>query len=322
MTPDGNGAGGRLLLVTYHYVRDETYPYPGIHPITPSQFREQIAALRERFAMASIEQAEAFVLGRGELPAPSVLLTFDDGLREHLQIAREVLEPLGLHGLFFVSSRPLQEGRALAVSKIHWLRAITPPNEFRAALTARMPSELLKLDAAAEEAARVSYPYDKPEDAKLKYLMNFVLAHDVVDAALSDMLHERGIDEVEFCRSTYMSESNLRQLHRSGHVVGGHSHGHVPLARLSRAALKADLGRNLDFLEEVLGARPRWFSYPYGNPSAVPEDSSVLSEGFGVKFAVTLFRGWVSMGQDRYKLRRINTNEVASYAAFADACAG
>jgi len=92
---DRTGAGGRLLLVTYHYIRDETYPYAGIHPITPSQLREQIGILSERFSMASIGQAEGFVLGQSDLPAPSVLLTFDDGLREHLHIAREVLEPLG-----------------------------------------------------------------------------------------------------------------------------------------------------------------------------------------------------------------------------------
>ena len=133
----------------------------------------------------------------------------------------------------------------------------------------RMPSRLIVLDASAEEAARISYPYDLREDIKLKYLMNFILAHEVMDAVLSDMLRERGIDEGEFCRSTYMSEADLRELHQAGHVVGGHSHSHAPLARLSRADLKADLNRNLDFLEGLLGERPQWFSYPYGNPSAV-----------------------------------------------------
>ena len=59
-------------------------------------------------------------------------------------------------------------------------------------------------------------PTMRLEDVKLKYLMNFVLAHDVIDAALSDMLRERGVDEGEFCRSTYMSEADLRELHQAG----------------------------------------------------------------------------------------------------------
>ena len=58
---DGGDAGGRLLLITYHYVRDDTYPYPGIHPITPSQLRETDRGLSQRFHMASIEQAEDFL---------------------------------------------------------------------------------------------------------------------------------------------------------------------------------------------------------------------------------------------------------------------
>jgi peptidoglycan/xylan/chitin deacetylase (PgdA/CDA1 family) len=315
MTADGNGAGGRLLLVTYHYIRDETYPYSGIHPIAPSQLREQIGILGKNFSLASIGQAEEFVLGRRDLSAPSVLLTFDDGLREHLHIARHVLEPLGVRGLFFVCSRPLQEGRALAVTKMHWLRSTMPPGEFRAALMERIPSARLELDAAAEEAARNAYPYDQSEDVKLKYLMNFVLAHDLIDAALSDMLRERGVDEEEFCRLTYMSENDLRELHQAGHVVAGHSHSHAPLAQLNCADLESDLRRNVSFLESLLGARPQWFSYPYGSPSAVPADTSVLSKELGVSFAATLFRGWVYRGQDPLKLNRINTNEVSAFAS-------
>ena len=315
MTADGNGAGGRLLLVTYHYVRDETYPYSGIHPVTPAQLRQQIDMLGRNFNLASIGQAEGFLLGQRDLSGPFVLLTFDDGLREHLHIARHVLEPLGLRGLFFVCSRPLEEGRALAVSKMHWLRSITPPREFRAALLERIPSARVELDAAAEEEARVSYPYDRSDDVKLKYLMNFVLTHADIDAALSEMLKERGIDEAEFCRSTYMSEDDLRELQRAGHVVGGHSHSHAPLAQLSPAELESDVRRNVGFLEQVLGARPQWFSYPYGSRAAVPADTSVLANELGVRLAATLSRGWIYRGHDPLRLNRINTNEVSAFAS-------
>jgi peptidoglycan/xylan/chitin deacetylase (PgdA/CDA1 family) len=315
MTADGNGAGARLLLVTYHYVRDETYPYAGIHPVTPARLREQIDMLGRSFDLTSIDQAEAFLLGKGDLAGPSVLFTFDDGLREHLHIARNVLEPLGLRGLFFVCSRPIEEGRALAVSKMHWLRSTTPPGEFRAALLDRIPSARLELDAVAEQAARASYPYDRSDDVKLKYLMNFVLAHADIDAALSDMLRARGIDEAEFCRSTYMSENDLRALQQAGHVVGGHSHSHAPLAQLNPAALESDVGRNIGFLERLLGLRPHWFSYPYGSPAAVPVDTSVLANELGVRLAATLSRGWIYSGHDPMKLNRINTNEVPAFAA-------
>jgi peptidoglycan/xylan/chitin deacetylase (PgdA/CDA1 family) len=313
MTADGNGAGGRLLLVTYHYIRDETYPHAGIHPVTPAQLREQIEMLGRNFNLASIDQAEKFVLGERDLSGPFVLLTFDDGLREHFHVARHILEPLGLRGLFFVCSRPFEEGRALAVSKMHWLRSITPPREFRAAVLDRIPAARLELDAAAEQEARVSYPYDQSDDVKLKYLMNFVLKHADIDAALSDMLKERLIDEAEFCRKTYMSEDDLRELQRAGHVVGGHSHSHAPLAQASRAELENEVGRNVGFLEQVLGTRPRWFSYPYGGRAAVPADISVLANKLGVRFAATLFRGWIYRGHDPLKLNRINTNEVSAF---------
>jgi peptidoglycan/xylan/chitin deacetylase (PgdA/CDA1 family) len=87
------------------------------------------------------------------------------------------------------------------------------------------------------------------------------------------------------------------------------------LARLSRADLKVDLSRNLDFLEELLGERPRWFSYPYGNRSAVPADTAALFREQGVSFAATLFRGWIYRGHNPLRLNRINTNEVSAFVA-------
>ena len=124
-----------------------------------------------------------------------------------------------------------------------------------------------------------------------------------------------GIDEAAFCRSTYMSEEDLRELHRAGHVVGGHSHSHAPLAQLSSTDLESDLRRNVGFLEQVLGARPQWFSYPYGSPAAIPADTSVLSNELGVRLAATLSRGWIYRGHDPLRLNRINTNEVSTFAA-------
>ena len=73
-------------------------------------------------------------------PAPDgVLLTFDDGLRDHRDFVLPVLQERGLFGLFYVPSGPAITGRILDVHKVHlavgrmggravltWLEANTP----------------------------------------------------------------------------------------------------------------------------------------------------------------------------------------------------
>jgi peptidoglycan/xylan/chitin deacetylase (PgdA/CDA1 family) len=149
----------------------------------------------------------------------------------------------------------------------------------------------------------------------VKHLLNFVLPRDLVDVVTSEMLCELGRDEQDFCRDTYMSEAELKELQAAGHIVAAHSHSHVPLGQLDEPALASEVGRNLAFLEATLGSRPIWISYPYGSASAVPQDTSLLADGLGLRFGVTMSRGWVEPGQHPMKLKRINNNELDEYLA-------
>ena len=132
----------QLLLVNYHYVREpHAHPYPGIHPISPDAFTQQIKGLAAQFHIATPEEVEAFVLQGRALPRDSVLITFDDGLVDHAETARHILDPMGVKAVFFVCSRPLTEERAVSVHKIHWLRATTEPDAFPLDLLACLPEE-------------------------------------------------------------------------------------------------------------------------------------------------------------------------------------
>ena len=58
--------------------------------------------------------------GWGGAAAPSgFLLTFDDGLRDHVDFVLPVLRRRRLFGLFYVPSAPLTDGVVLDVHKLH-----------------------------------------------------------------------------------------------------------------------------------------------------------------------------------------------------------
>ena len=307
-----------LLLVNYHYVRERAqYPHPGIHPIEPDEFMRQLSWLKSSFHMASPEEVEAFAHGARSLPAKSVFLTFDDGLVDHIEVARKYLNPLKVRAAFFVCSRPILDKKAIMVHKTHWLRATTKPEDFARDFANLLPEKWKSLtdqSSTAREALE-TYVYDTPEDARIKYLINFQLPAEVVDAVTSEMLAARGIADEKFCRDLYMDDGQVNELAQDGHIVGSHGHTHTPFARLDEDELGREIETNLSCIEGITRRRPTWVSYPYGSPWAIPDNAGAFCRRFGFSIGITLKRGWNDGSQPPWSLNRINTNEVSTIAA-------
>jgi peptidoglycan/xylan/chitin deacetylase (PgdA/CDA1 family) len=308
--------GSALIIVNYHYIRDRSqYPYPGIHPIGREEFVRQIQWLKSRYNMATPEEVESFAYNEKPLPAPSVFLTFDDGLAEHIIFASEVLDPLGIKAAFFVSTMPLIENHALMVHKIHWLRATTDPERFREqfmrVLADKWRQAMLN-DKTSVKALR-AYPYDTPENALLKYLINYKLPPEIADLAGSEMLASRGISESAFCEETYMNEGHIRCLSENGHIIGSHGHSHAPFSKLDSKTLENELNISIAYLEKTIGLRPRWISYPYGMRWSISEDTGRICRDLGFKIGLGLDKdewGWNTGEELPLWLKRINTNDV------------
>jgi peptidoglycan/xylan/chitin deacetylase (PgdA/CDA1 family) len=302
----------QLLLVNYHYVREpKAHTYPGIHPISPDAFAQQIKGLAAQFHIADPEEVEAFVLNGRELPRDSVLITFDDGLVDHAESTRDILDPMGVKAVFFVCSRPLTEERAVSVHKIHWLRATSEPAQFRVDLLAALPLEWRERELSDSErrSAARTYIYDQPEDGEIKYLINFILPEDIVDQVTSAMLARAGVSEADFCRRTYMGADTLRKLAAAGHRVEAHTHDHRAVTRLGSDE-DTSIALNVRTLAQTTGRRPTWISYPYGRDWALPTDPAAFCRRHGFKVGVALEGTFVTPEHTPYALDRINTNEV------------
>lgn len=311
----------RLLVVTYHYVRDPArYTYPGIHPIAPDAFRAQIDKLRSRFHIATPDEVDAYARNGHPLPRDSAFITFDDGLVDHAETARDILNPLGVKAAFFVCTRPLTERHGLTVHKIHWLRATMRPDDFRAAFLDAMPEEWRSRTLSEDERVSASkvYVYDAPEHRDIKFLINFIMPEDAVDEAASRMLSACGVSEAEFCAMTYMDDTALKVLADSGHRIGAHTNNHRPVTRLGKDEVR-DLTLNIETLAAITGRRPDWFAYPNGRGWALPGDPAAFCARHSFTLGFTLTRQWVDVAHLPWAVDRINTNEVDAMMAEADA---
>ncbi|MEU8752715.1 polysaccharide deacetylase family protein [Streptomyces chartreusis] len=81
-----------------------------------------------------------------------------------------------------------------------------------------------------------------------------------------DTLREYDIRAMFFVCGEMVAENGdlVARMADEGHVVGNHTWSHPLLTRLSRRAIRSEMERTSDVVEDSCGERPVWFRAPYG----------------------------------------------------------
>ena len=92
-----------LCVGNYHYIRTGfKAKYPSIFGFTPSQFKMQLENLSKYGEF--ISQPELLQKIEQPLQKNYILITFDDGLKEQYEIAKPILDEMGIPFIFFSCS--------------------------------------------------------------------------------------------------------------------------------------------------------------------------------------------------------------------------
>ena len=96
-----------LPILMYHHVQPIDFRQAGAFTssltLPPGAFEQQLRYLKERgIATVSMNDLVQYLKGREDLPARSVVLTFDDGYRDNYQYVFPLLMRYGLVGTFYV----------------------------------------------------------------------------------------------------------------------------------------------------------------------------------------------------------------------------
>jgi peptidoglycan/xylan/chitin deacetylase (PgdA/CDA1 family) len=300
-----------LIAVNYHYVRPVfDAPHPSIHGVTPRQFEAQLKLLGAAGEFVGAGQIRAALHGK-PLPPRAIAITFDDGLREQADHAWPVLSRLGIPALFFINTAPRAEGKVMTVHKIHILRSQVAPASFLALL--RRNAQILGIELerdGADGSAEMQYPYDPPEVARVKYLLNAQLAHDdrdrLIDACFSEVYPGQ---ESAMSRDLYMETAQIRSLAERG-CIGSHLHDHLSIGFLSEHAAQEQIHLSIVYLEKWTGLRPFAMSYPYGSRQICPPSVGALAAKDGIEFAFTMERAGNRKLDLPLHLARFDCNDV------------
>lgn len=268
-----------MLAVMYHYVRPTDADFPALRYLHLDDFRRQLDHLGDTYGFVARDEFEAAIGGRRPVPE-GVVLTFDDGLVDHVAHVLPELERRGLWGAFYVPAGPFLDGRRLDVHRVHALLGRVDPARVLEALESALTSD--DLDPAEVDRLR-GQVYSSRDDGdaalEVRTLLNYTVQPER-RSALLDAVEERVGRDTE---PWYLDESGLRALVEAGMVVGSHSVSHRVMAQLDAEAQLREISDSFRWLESVIGSgTPRTFCYPYGGAHTFTSATEAILERSGV----------------------------------------
>jgi peptidoglycan/xylan/chitin deacetylase (PgdA/CDA1 family) len=262
----------RILM--YHIVGDEE--------LSVQQFEWQIKFLRARFEPTRLGTL-VDRLQSNTLSGREVVITFDDGVRNHYEVAWPLLRAHDVPATFFVCPDLTESGE--------WL--------WRTDL--RMRLKLLDADERAAAAHRSGCRAEGVE-AIMEWTKNLPM-DDRIAFQRDIKQHTSGFSPSRQQMECYtpLTWDQLRQMDASLITIGSHTRTHPMLPTLDASDLDDEIAGSRRILEERLDRDVELFSYPNGaNNSNVV---SMVRQHY--RAALTTRKGFVMDGDDLFLLPRI-----------------
>lgn len=288
-----------LTIFCYHGVVARDAPASHWLLIPEDMFRRQMQYVQRHYNCVPLEQGVAD-LHAGRIHRPTACVTFDDGYRNNLSVAKPILASLGIPATVFLATGLIGTDYTLWTTKLGL--ALSDP--------ALRPRILRELGLYTGEASVASHrQIDVVEDLK-----RLPAATRRAMVARIEPHISRVITPDAF---TFLNWQEVHALTSGGLVgVGSHTVNHDIVARLSDAELEAEIGGSQGELAARLGYRPRVFAFPNGRADDIDGRSFPVLRRHGIEIAVTTIPGTNRGLAPSLALRRVVIGGNDSFDAF------
>ena len=298
----------------YHYVRPiKKSEFPHINGLEVSGFQRQITFFKNNFEIAGIDfLLDSINLQKNE-NKECVVLTFDDGLKDHYNHVFPILKDKDIQGLFFSPAKPIMENIVLDVHKIHFIlasvrdKSILVKDVFDKIKEYQIEYEIDEPQNLWKKLA-VPNRFDSAEIIFLKRILQRELPYDIRKTITSE-LFERYVsnDERDFSKQLYLSFDEINEMVESGMYFSSHGYSHEWLSYLSQEMLEKEIKDSVVFCKKVNPDKEQIMCYPYGNFDLMVVEKI---KKYNFQAGLTTEVGDAELNENnRFKLKRYDTND-------------
>jgi len=313
-----------VTVVMYHYVRDlKNSRYPNIKGLDIEKFKKQIKFFKENYNFIRMEDLIEYYKSPNEkrLPEKSILLTFDDGYKDHYTYVLPVLLENDIQGSFYIPTKCFQDKKVLDVNKIHFIlescigEEEKVLSEIKEYLETNKDSRIsLSYDDYFQEYA-VASRFDKKEVIFIKRMLQVALPEDYREKIVEQLfkkyvcsIENKIISERAFWEELYLTPEQIRAMEKLGMHIGFHSHNHVWLDSLKKEEQEFQIKSSINYFKEIgIDTKKMTISYPYGGYN---EETIELMKKYNIPLGFTTEVEKIDLEKSDYlRLPRMDTND-------------
>ncbi|MBF91571.1 MAG: hypothetical protein CMP34_02040, partial [Rickettsiales bacterium] len=111
----------KLVIMMYHRIVQRKIEFKkSPFNLTEKEFEEQIDYLEKNFSIIDYSEFKEIINEKNfNFKKTPLLLTFDDGTKDHMKFAAPILRKKKISGIFFIPGRPVLEKKVLHAHAIH-----------------------------------------------------------------------------------------------------------------------------------------------------------------------------------------------------------
>ena len=270
-------------VLTYHGVLPEGYrvidPHLDGNLLSEEHLRQQIRFLKTDYEVISPEDFRASCEAKCKLPPRAVLLTCDDGLRNHFTAMLPVLQEAAVRCLFFVIGASRENAATMLWHEQLYLLFLAGAETIRLDLTeAGVRSEAHGRSAKRALWRSLVVQLSAFDGQRRRKLLDEIQMQLGVPESWDAKYRE---DPLLAARFLTLNRDELRQLANAGMTIGAHTDSHPNLSQMPEDLVVRELRQNRQELELTLGQQVWALAYPFGDPGSVSAREIALAEQCG-----------------------------------------
>lgn len=267
-----------LTVLTYHRVanpRATSAVDDEVIDARPDAFDRQLAYLRRHCNVVELDEVVEFRKGKA-LPPNPVLVTFDDGYLDNIEVALPMLQRHGMKAVFFIATSYVNDRRLFWWDRVSYL-----------------------LKQSTKEVLELTYPrimklpLGKDRESTRRRILSVIKLHFGLDLPrfLDELARASGVSlsaeaERQMVDELLMTWDHVRALKRAGMAVESHTRTHRVLQTLTAKDLADELGGSREELEGVLGSKVTAVAYPVrGLHFAAEVRAAIRAAGYELGFS-------------------------------------
>ena len=214
-----------------------------------------------------------------KLTEKNVCFTFDDAIKSQYDVALPILEDLKIKSFFFVYSSLFDyEPDLLEIYRYFRTNYFLNIDEFYKSFFKKCKknlNEFYKVEENTINQKKLKYPFYSISDVKFRLVRDVLLTKEEYKLIMFEMFKEKNFVPENYYEFLFMSNKNIMEIKKMGHLIGLHSHSHPTLIeKMQQSEQVNEYEKNIDILSQILNCDKKEFKY-MSHPCGSYNDSTL-----------------------------------------------